>query len=413
MKAKFLLALVALAVGLIASPLGANPRVDVVKDWAVTDNLTALGYSPRVIPLANAEPGAGSFNSDLAFWGDTAVQGTYAGFRLVDVTFPSRPKEIVNWEECRSRLNTQGNQGDIIIWGDLLIRSWNSPTPAPLGPDGLPIPVTDPARYTTPGSFCGDWPMFREPADPASGLPERGQEGVHIIDISDPENPDVIGFVDTPCGSHTATLVPDLGNNRLLVYSSASANVTFGSPAPGVEPLNCRGIDIVQVPLANPSSASYLRFEPSGDPAEPVEMHHACHDTGVILGSAMKVACSGGTGMTILSLDPADGGSLEDPVFMHHVVMPLGVTVGHTAPFTWDGKYAIFGHEPGGGGSPRCQATGSPIPGSTLIQDDLMKTLFFLDVESGEIAGTFVHPRPQTNTENCTWHNLNAVPLRK
>ncbi|MGH3010718.1 MAG: hypothetical protein ACRDMY_02555 [Gaiellaceae bacterium] len=24
-----------------------------------------------------------------------------------------------------------------------------------------------------------------------------------------------------------------------------------------------------------------------------------------------------------------------------------------------------------------------------------------------------MHPRPQTGTENCTWHNLNAVPLRQ
>ena len=109
---------------------------------------------------------------------------------------------------------------------------------------------------------------------------------MHIIDISDPKNPDVIGFVDTPCGSHTATLVPDLANNRLLVYSNASANTTFGVPSEPNEPLNCRGIDIVQVPLANPAAASYLRFEPSGDPAEPVDDHHACHDTAVILGDA-------------------------------------------------------------------------------------------------------------------------------
>ena len=106
MKAKLVLALVALAVGLIASPLGATPPPDVVRGWAVTDNMRALGYSPRVIPLANAAPGAGNFNSDLAFWGDTVVQGTYAGFRLVDVNFPTRPKEIVDWEECNSFLNT-------------------------------------------------------------------------------------------------------------------------------------------------------------------------------------------------------------------------------------------------------------------------------------------------------------------
>ena len=111
MRMKLLLALVALAVGLIASPLGATPRVDVVSNWAISDNMTALGYSPRVVPLANAVPGQGSFNSDLAFWGDTVVQGTYAGFRLIDVTYPSRPKEIVDWEKCNSNLNTHGQPG--------------------------------------------------------------------------------------------------------------------------------------------------------------------------------------------------------------------------------------------------------------------------------------------------------------
>jgi hypothetical protein len=78
-----------------------------------------------------------------------------------------------------------------------------------------PIPVDDPAPLHDPGASCGDWPMFRKPG--AGGLPERGQEGVRIIDISDPTNPEVIGFVDIPCGSHSERLVPDLANNRLLV----------------------------------------------------------------------------------------------------------------------------------------------------------------------------------------------------
>jgi hypothetical protein len=419
--------LIACAVVLVGAVLpltaGAVPpsAAQATATFEYTQNMHPLGYSPRVVPLDNTVPGAGVFNSDLAFWGNTAVQGTYAGFRLVDVSAPANPKEIIDWTECTSPTSTTGNQGDVIIWGDLLIRSWNSPTPAPHYPDGTEIPVTDPARFTTPGAFCGDWPMFRvlptptHPVNPPAL--DRGQEGVHIIDISDPTDPDVIGFVDIPCGSHTETLVPDLANNRLLVYSNASANTTFGSPAPGSEPLNCRGMDIVEVPLANPAAASYLRFEPSGDPAEPVTEHHACHDSAVILGDAMKAACSGGNSMSIYSLDPADGGSLDDPMFMHHIELPAGVTVGHTASFTWDGKYAIFGHEPGGGGSPRCQATGSPIPvppgAPPLFQDDLMKTLFFLDVEEGEIAGTFLHPRPQSILENCTWHNLNVVPSDK
>jgi hypothetical protein len=401
-KIKLLLALLALAVGLIASPLSANPRVSVVSDWDISDNMTALGFSPRIVPIDNTVPGQGSFNSDLAFWGDTVVQGTYAGFRLVDVTYPSRPKEIVNWQQCQSNLNSNGNQGDVIVYGNLVIRSWNSPTPAPINPaTGMAFPTTDPLRYTTPGAFCGDWPMFREPANPALGLPERGQEGVHIIDISNPTNPDVIAFVDTPCGSHTETLVPDLANNRLLVYSNASANTTFGQPSEPIEPLNCRGIDVIQVPLANPASASYLRFEGSGDPAEPVADHHACHDTAVILGDAQLVACSGGNSQSIWTMDPAMGGSKADPLFMHHVEFE-GVGIGHTSAFTYDGKYAIFGHEPGGGSQAQCQAT------SSLVN----RTLFFVSIETGEIAGTYVQERPQTSLENCTWHNLNVVPLR-
>jgi hypothetical protein len=86
--------------------------------------------------------------------------------------------EIIIWTQCASNTNTVGNQGDVIIWGDLIFRSWNSATRAPTV-GGVPIPVTDPARFTTPGAFCGDWPMFREPADPAAGLPERGQGGAY------------------------------------------------------------------------------------------------------------------------------------------------------------------------------------------------------------------------------------------
>jgi hypothetical protein len=373
-----------------------------------TQNLHPLGYSPRVVPLDNTVPGNGVFNSDLAFWGNTAVQGTYAGFRLIDVEEPDNPVEIINWTECASPTNTVGNQGDVIVWGDLVIRSWNSGTPAPRYPEGHPlagqvIPVTDPARFTTPGAFCGDWPMFREPAAPP--LPERGQEGVHIIDISDPTNPDVVAFVDTPCGSHTETLVPDLANDRLLVYSNSSANTTFGDPAPGEIPPNCRGIDIIEVPLDDPSDASYLRFEPAGDPDEDITHRHSCHDTAVILGDANLVACTGsggpGNGGSVFTMDPALGGSKEDPKWLYHKVTG-GISLGHSASFTWDGEVVVIGHEPGGGSGANCEATDNPLE----------RTFFFVDADTGDSIGQFTIPRPQTNVENCTTHNYNIVPLR-
>jgi hypothetical protein len=407
-KLKVSLALIALAVGLIASPLGANPRVDVVSDWAISDNMTALGFSPNPVPLDNNAPDNtdGVFNSDLAFQDDIVVQGTYSGFRLIDVTYPSRPKEIIDWTECAAPTNTVGNQGDVIIWGDLIFRSWNSGTPAPQAPGGGSIPTTDPARYTTPGAFCGDWPMFREPAAPP--LPERGQEGVHIIDISDPKNPDVIGFVDTPCGSHTETLVPDLANGRLLIYSNSSANTVFGGSDPAVTPASCAGIDVIEVPLANPAAASYLRFEPAGDPEmDPDEGHHPCHDTGVITAATNLVACAGSgsdvamTGVNVFTMDPAQGGSKADPKWIYHKDTG-GSGIGHSAAFTYDGKVLIIGHEQGGGSGAECDPLDPPIE----------RTFFFLDAQTGASLGQIAIPRLQTNLENCVTHNYNVVPLK-
>ena len=340
-----------------------------------TQNLHPLGYSAREIPLDNTVPGAGVFNSDLAFWGKTAVQGTYAGFRLINIAAPANPKEIINWTDCASPTNTQGNQGDVIVWDDLIIRSWNSPAPAA-------------------GSHCGDMPVA------------PGDEGVHVIDISDPTDPDVIAFVDTPCGSHTETLVPDLANDRLLVYSNSSSGAVLGGgPGDPEPPVSCRGIDIIEVPLDDPASASYLRFEPAGDPSMPPAEHHPCHDTGVILGDTNLVACAGsgsvseGNGVNVFSTDPADGGSKEDPAWLYHKVTG-GISLGHSASFTWDGEVLIIGHEPGGGSGANCEATDNPLE----------RTFFFLDARTGASIGQFTIPRPQTNVENCTTHNYNVVP---
>ena len=151
-----------------------------------TDNLEPIGFSARPVPLDNFRPRSGNFNSDLAFWGETAVQGTYGGFRLIDIDDPDDPEEIVDWEDCASPTNTVGNQGDVIAWGrrgadrpSLIFRSWNSPTPAPRenfnNPACPEIPASDPRRLTQPAAFCGDWPMFRVAGTPTHPVEPAGR----------------------------------------------------------------------------------------------------------------------------------------------------------------------------------------------------------------------------------------------
>jgi len=474
---------------LLPATAAAEPVEDAVSTFTYTNNMHPLGFSAR--ENTNSPFTA---NSDLAFWGKTAYHGNYDGFRIVDITEPDNPLEINDYRECA------GNQGDVIVWDNILVRSWNSPAPAGATCDGEPV---------LPGVFPGGW------------------EGVHVFDVSDPADPDLVASVETECGSHTATGVPDLENDRLLVYNTPSSGA-------------CPGIDIIEVPLEDPASASFLRFESSGDPtvggglpnlvtiappssaqgtygassaafgpittaagfAGPIELVNdatstpptgtptdgceafdvtdgaiavidrglcaftlkvanaqvagagavivvnnvagtpgtmtgtdpsitipsvmvsladgttikaglpatgavsendlqtrPCHDTGVILGDAMRASCAGGNGFSVWSLDPTDGGSLEDPAILYSKPVQ-GVTIGHSAGFTWDGEVLVFGHEPGGGSQARCQVTSTEVD----------KTLFFFDTDTGASLGGFVNPRPQTATENCTWHNYNVVP---
>jgi hypothetical protein len=84
--------------------------------FTYTSNMHPLGFSER----ENTEAPF-TANSDLAFWGNTAYQGNYDGFRIIDITEPDNPVELNDYRECA------GDQGDVMVWRNLLVRSWNSP----------------------------------------------------------------------------------------------------------------------------------------------------------------------------------------------------------------------------------------------------------------------------------------------
>jgi hypothetical protein len=307
-----------------------------------TKNLQTMGHIEEPASLFDTSLSS-NIHTDIAFWGDYAFQGSWLGFDIRDISAPGNPKPV-------SSTVCEGNQGDVVVWDDILVRSWNSPASGTQECDGSTVPA--------------------------------GFEGLHVFDVSDVNDPVLVASVDLSngavagrCGSHTATGVPDLANDRLLIYNNGGG---------------CDGIDIVEIPFASPGAATYLRTEPAG---------RNCHDTGVILGDAMMAACAGGDGFTVWTL--TGSGSLEDPDFVYSRSI-TGVGVGHSAAFTWDGEVIVFGHEPGGGVGPFCQA-------STPDND---KSAFFFDAQSGALLGMWTLPRPQSATENCTIHNYNIVPLR-
>jgi hypothetical protein len=229
---------------------------------------------------------------------------------------------------------------------------------------------------------------LRRHASPTRSRALSRFEGLHVFDISDLGDPELVAQIPLACGSHTASAVPDLANDRLLVYSSPSAHSAANPNPPG------------HVRLVRHRRGATGRSGRCQLPSGRAGRAH-CHDVGVILGDVMRAACAGGTGFRVFSLGGAEGGSLEDPEFMHHVDVPT-VTVGRSAAFSWDGETIIFGHEPGGSVAAECEAT------DTVEK----KSFFFYETESGDFLGKWTLPRSQLSTENCTLHNYNVVPLR-
>ena len=344
-----LVRVVAVSVSCVAGYLSLPALAAADHDTRPSFELRALGHSPNPASFLEDPPGPApaEVNSDLAFWGDLAFNGNYDGFRIIDVSDRQAPVEI-NHTRC------QGNQGDVVVWDQILVRSWNSPAAEGATCDGQPVPT--------------------------------GFEGLHVFDISDRQDPKLVASVELPCGSHTATGVPDLPNNRLIVYNQGS-----GGP--------CYFFDVVEVPLATPAGAKLLR-------QEPLVGEHGCHDSGVILGSINLMACASGSQTNVFDIGENEhpGGTLTEPSFLY-TIQEEGVGTGgnwHSATFTWDGEVLILGWEPGGGSDPECEATDPAVK----------KSAFFYDAQTGQKLGQWTLPRPQTAEENCTIHNYNIVPIQ-
>ena len=200
----------------------------------------------------NVPDGQRVISSDIAFQGHIAYQGNYNGFRVIDISAPGNPRLIAQ-PECN------GDQGDLVVWDDILVRSWNTKRSEERNCGGEMVPA--------------------------------GFEGVHIWDIGDPADPQLVGSVELPCGSHTATMA-GIDNGGLIIYSniSSSSGCGVGLDRAGQDALG-DFMDVIAVPLGDPGAATLIHREPLEGPTDPA-VRTGCHDAGVILGDVNKAVCA-------------------------------------------------------------------------------------------------------------------------
>ncbi|MDQ4142961.1 MAG: hypothetical protein M3198_04310 [Actinomycetota bacterium] len=328
-----------------------------------------------------------TYQSDLAFWGNRAYVGNYDGFRIFDISTPARPRRLSSYT-CR------GPQNDVSVWRNrLLFLSIDAPqsdSPDPAAPNG---------------ACTGD--ALVDPEDP------RNFEGIRIFDVRDPANPRFVKGVDTDCGSHTHTLVPDLSRNRILLYiSSYSLEVgpVCGPNTSGRDgesnPRHAQ-ISIVAVPLANPSAARVIAEPKLDHPAFGADPEDSgsnpsigCHDISVFLDLDLAAAScmSNGQLWDISNRARPKTRRSEGAKF----VDLRQVQFWHSATFSWDGKIVVFGDE---------SLTGSCLS----TREGHGRLWFYRRARFTRPVGSFMIPRPQVGTTSatdqyCSTHLFNVVP---
>jgi hypothetical protein len=352
----------ALALALAALVLGLAPTSALAAHNADrhSDNMTLLAnYSE------NGEYGLGS---DLAFWGTTAIAGSFdgpGGFRLLDISEPA-PRLI-------STFNCPGTQADVSLWHDLAFVSVDAPRGEGNDLDGVARKADE----------C------RAPAANQAQIQSgTAWEGLRIVSIADRANPVQVAAVKTDCGSHTHTLIPDEPNGRLFVYV---LSYPISNQSATCNALSHRKISVIEVPLAAPQNAKVVST-PSVSPAI------GCHDSTIFVPRKLVVAAC------LTESQVWDVSNPANPRVLSRIYNPR-INIHHSSTFSWDGNKLVIGDELGGA---------VVSPGCMTPEGLALGAMWFYDVKdpaNPRLLGNYTLPQTSA-TLLCTAHLFNAVPLR-
>jgi hypothetical protein len=442
-----------------AMPSAPNPDPRVGLKAGLFDAAEATWNMKVVSETRPSEKFAGITNSDLAFLGNYAIQGSYNGYQVWDISNPAQPT-------LKTAFVCPASQSDVSVYKNLLFVSG----------EGLSGRID-----------CG-----------AEGVKDTVSKerlrGLRIFDISDIEHPRNVGNVQTCRGSHTHTLLVDPKDaNNVYVYISGSSRVRSPNELPGCvsaapdkDPNSALfRIEVIKVPLAHPEQAAIVSSprifnglvappehgEAPADAAANAKAVTAARANGgyvVNIGGSERVLSArfvtpmldsivkarGGTGAPTAAdsaalrtnLQPmidrmfGQGGDSHGPrpgpTQCHDITVypALGLAGGacegygllldisdpahptrlaavadsnfsywHSATFSNDGSKMLFSDEWGGGGQPKCRASDPRQWGADAIFTRTGKTLTF--------QSYYKLPAPQTEQENCVAHNGSLIPI--
>ncbi|MFM7403645.1 MAG: DUF305 domain-containing protein [Erythrobacter sp.] len=324
-------------------------------------------------------------NTDIAFFDDIMVVGSYHGFNLYKLAKDGTPSLM-------SSVVCPGGQGDVSVVGNILVMS---------------------VEQTRGRVDCG-----------LEGAPGKVNEdrfrGLRIFDISDLARPRQVGVVQTCRGSHTHSIV-SADSTRLIVYNSGTAGIREEKELAG-----CIGevlgdtrtalfsVDVIEIPLADPSKsrivksprvfadtatgeiAGLWRGGDHGDKTKQTAPTDHCHDITVFPSLKITAGACSGNGIPFDISDPMNPKRID-------AVTDTTFAFWHSATFNNDGTKVIFTDEWGGGGRPRCKASDPKTWGANAIYDIVDGKLVF--------RTHYKMPAPQTDKENCVAHNGSIIPV--
>jgi uncharacterized protein (DUF305 family) len=324
-------------------------------------------------------------NTDMAFSGDVLVVGNYHGFNAYRLGADGVPALV-------SSVVCPGGQGDVSIVGNLLLMS---------------------AEETRGRVDCGLQGVLED-------VSAERFRGLRVFDISDLARPRQVAAVQTCRGSHTHSVVSS-DARRIVVYNSGTGPVRKQKELercvdelPGDERTALFRIDVIEIPLADPSKARIVdspavfadpetgalaglwRGGDHGDMTQKTRHTDHCHDITVFPDKKIAAGACAGNGILFDISDPMKPRRID-------AVTDAGFAYWHSATFNNDGTKVIFTDEWGGGSRPRCRASDPRNFGADAIFDIVDGKLVF--------RSYFKLPAPQTVTENCVAHNGSVVPV--